>query len=221
MSLHPAKKSDVGKSWMRPGRETTFQMQLGHHLIVTEGAKTEPSYFNSLKKTIERNNRKDKLRIEGQGMHTVELMERAKQLVRRSGITYKHVWLVYDKDDFLAEEFNQVEKLCKDVTDDETEYHAIWSNQCVELWYLLHFGFYQTDIHRNEYFPKLSGQLQKIGAGVYTKNRGDMFEVLLPYLDTAIANAEKLDEINKGRTPSDSAPGTQMFKMLKYFKFYL
>ena len=32
-------------------------------------------------------------------------------------------------------------------------YHAIWSNQCIEVWFLLHFSYFQSDIHRKEYWP--------------------------------------------------------------------
>lgn len=221
MSLKPSKKSDAKKSWMTSGRDKPKKLQLGHHLIVTEGTKTEPNYFYGLKKAIEQNNRNDKLHIEGQGAHTTELMIRAKRLVQRAGVPFKHVWLVYDKDDFPASEFNDVVSLCKAASNDETEYHAIWSNQCVELWYLLHFGLYQMDIHRDDYFPKLSNQLGKIGAGDYAKNRTDMFEVLIPYLDTAIANADKLSVLNENKTPASSAPGTQMHTLLRYFKPYI
>ena len=223
MSLRPAKKSDLAKSWTRSSRRATFKMQLGHHLIVTEGIKTEPNYFNGLKKAIDKTNRKDKLciKVKGQGSNTTELVDCAKLLARRSGIAFQHIWLVYDKDDFPDDKFNQVVNLCEEATTSETDFHAIWSNQCVELWYLLHFAFYQTDIHRTDYLKKLTRHLKKLGVGDYTKNRDDMFDVLLPHLTTAIANAERLDTQNEGKTPATSSPGTKMHVMLKYFKPYL
>ncbi len=100
-------------------------------------------------------------------------------------------------------------------------FHAIWSNQCIELWFLLHFGYYQADIHRSEYWPKLTEWLVNIGEGEYKKNRSDMYSVLRPYMDVAINNAKRLNNINVGRTPADSAPGTKVYELVEYLKPYL
>ena len=104
---------------------------------------------------------------------------------------------------------------------EETTYHAIWSNQCIELWFLLHFSFMQSDLHRTSYWPKLTEMLTSLGVGEYVKNRTDMYQILLPYMDAAIANAEKLDKINKNKLPSASAPGTKVYELVKKLKPYL
>ena len=110
-------------------------------------------------------------------------------------MVFKHVWIVYDTDDFPAENIDMVAQLCEEYNaQSETIYHAVWSNQCVELWYLLHFMYMDTDIDRCRYWPKLSDWLKNIGAGSYEKNRPDMYEVLRPYMDIAIANAKRLDK---------------------------
>lgn len=114
------------------------------------------------------------------------------------------MWVVYDTDDFPAEHTDKVVALCRMNSTQYTEYHAIWSNQCIELWYLLHFGFMQSDLHRNEYWPKLTDWLAGIGAGKYEKNRADMYQVLRPFMDVALANARKLAAINKGKLPSQA-----------------
>ena len=104
---------------------------------------------------------------------------------------------------------------------DETRYHPIWSNPCIELWFLLHFMFLQADLHRNEYWPKLSECLESRNLGTYYKNRTDMFDVLRPYLDDAIQNAKKLEEINIKKSPSKSAPGTMVHHLIEVLKPYL
>jgi len=111
-------------------------------------------------------------------------------------------WIVYDTDDFPADHINRTAELCKKTEEDTTQFHAIWSNQCIELWFLLHFGFYHSDIHRSEYWPKLTEWLSYIGKGEYKKNRADMYSVLRPYLNDAIENAKKLEKLNEGKTPS-------------------
>ena len=89
---------------------------------------------------------------------------KARQYVQNNGIVFKHVWIVYDTDDFPAENIDMVAQLCEEYsTQGETIYHAVWSNQCVELWYLLHFMYMDTDIDRSRYWPKLSDWLKNIG----------------------------------------------------------
>ena len=81
--------------------------------------------------------------------------------------------------------------------------------------------FLQSDLHRNEYWPKLSENLTAIGYGKYAKNRSDMFEILRPYMNNAIHNAQKLEEYNTGKTPSASAPGTMVHNLIETLKPYL
>lgn len=128
---------------------------------------------------------------------------------------------MYDTDDFPAEHINKTAALCEQNSNSETRFHAIWSNQCIELWFLLHFGYYQADIHRSEYWPKLTEWLTNIGEGVYKKNRADMYSILRPYMDVAINNAKRLKKINVGKTPADSAPGTKVYELVEYLKPYL
>ena len=81
--------------------------------------------------------------------------------------------------------------------------------------------YMDTDIDRSRYWPKLSDWLKNIGAGSYEKNRPDMYEVLRPYMDIAIANAKRLDKQNEGRKPSESAPGTKVYELVETLKPYL
>ncbi len=73
-------------------------------------------------------------------------------------------------------------KFCDADSNDESTFHAVWSNLCIEFWFLLHFSFMQSDIHREEYWQKLTECLKQIGAGEYDKNRKDMYEILHNYM---------------------------------------
>ena len=105
-------------------------------------------------------------------------------MVASSANGYKHVWVVYDTDDFPADHINKTAELCV-------------------------------------YWPKLTEILTSLGLGEYEKNRTDMYQILLPYMDVAIANAEKLDKINEGKLPSSSSPGTKVHELVKKLKPYL
>jgi hypothetical protein len=48
-----------------------------------------------------------------------------------------------------------------------------------------------------------------------------MYDVLHPYIDDAIRNARKLEEINQGKSPSRSSPGTMAHHLIKSLKTYL
>lgn len=222
MSLKPPKRGDRNSSWMKKRRDQVRKISPEYHLIITEGEKTEPLYFQRIKEIINDNYRERiQLRVQGEGENTVSLFKTAKRIAESDPNGIRHVWIVYDTDSYDAETVNKVVELCSNVSSESCEYHAIWSNQCIELWFLLHFAYYHTDIERNFYYPKLSDYLESIHAGKYVKNRPDMFDVLRPYMNSAIKNAKRLDAENKGKTPYDSAPGTKVFELIEKLEQYL
>lgn len=156
----------------------------------------------------------------------------ARKYVKEDHNPIKHVWLVYDKDDFPKDDFDNTKKCCDAISkvdvnnkledgDSNVKYHAIWSNQCIELWFLLHFAYYHVDNTREQYEAKLTSYLSKMNYGKYQKNRGDIFNILFPYMDTAIKNAKKLAALFKDETPSRSAPCTMVFEFVEKIKPYL
>lgn len=138
MSLRPPKKSDLGKSWMQPRRGKIKRIQPEYHLIVSEGTNTEPAYFTSIKNAINAQYKgKIQLDILGIGDNTLNLLQKTRKRVASSPNIYSHVWLIYDTDDFPAENVDKVAEMAEVYSNDETKYHAVWSNQCIELWFLL------------------------------------------------------------------------------------
>lgn len=83
MSNKPAKKSDSGKAWMRQRRDRAIRIAPEYHLIVSEGIKTEPQYFEGLKNDLGRYRDKITLEIEGTGKNTLILFEEAEELANR------------------------------------------------------------------------------------------------------------------------------------------
>lgn len=222
MSLHPLKKSDMNKGWMQRRIDRPKKIQPEYHLIVTEGTKTEPEYFTAIKDLInQRYSERIHLEICGRGENTVTLFESAKHIAENDPNGCKHVWVVYDKDDFPPEHFNLTAELCKNSSSDGRTYHAIWSNQCIELWFLLHFDYLQSDLHRDEYYPKLSQRLRPLHKGDYRKNRNDMFTILRPRMETAIANAKMLYSQKQGLTPAEAAPCTTVFQLIEALLPYI
>ena len=223
MSLKPPKKSDSAKSWMIPRRDKPKQLQPEYHLIVTEGTDTEPAYFGKIRDIINSRYRgRIQLTVSGEGDNTLSLLNKARKRVASNPNGYKHVWVVYDTDDFPPEHIDQTAQLCAQWSNpDETIYHAIWSNQCIELWFLLHFSYMHSDLRRTEYWPKLTEHLHSLNEGEYSKRRTDMYRILYPMMDYALANAKRLDAENLGKPPSKAAPGTKVYELIELLKPYL
>ena len=78
------------------------------YLIITEGKKTEPLYFNGLKKKIleKIGGTVDiidvpEIEIYGQGSSTSRLIDITDEYVNKARIIYQNIWVIFDKDDFL------------------------------------------------------------------------------------------------------------------------
>lgn len=221
MSNKPPKKSDENKRWRKPRRDRGRLISPEYHLIITEGTKTEPMYFDGLKKAV---NQKYSGRIEilglGEGANTLTILETAEKVQLRSGGKYRHIWIVYDKDDFSEDDFDNAFFRCQELSNstDSDTYHALWSSECIELWFLLHFEYLQSNLHRDRYYPKLTKYL---GTN-YKKNSSNMFEVLYPQLDEAIRNAKRLlQNYPDAAAPSRCAPGTSVYEIFEKLRDYL
>lgn len=130
-----------------------------------------------------------------------------------------------DKDSFQAKDFNgvaeRVDKLNPE--NSQLQYHAAWSNECIEFWFVLHFAYYTSNNHRAEYIKFLNDKFRELGMKKYQKNMGDIFDVLIakgsPKL--AIRYAKRIIEENWGKTPSEIAPGTKVYELVEELVKYL
>ena len=124
-----AKKSKGWRSGKREGRSRMVQMT--RHLVVSEGKETEPRYFEGVRAALgAANERKVAIVVKGTGKHTLDLLDFAVEHCRYAPETFDHVWLVYDKDDFPASDFDAMERKCDELSDGSRTFHALWSNPC-------------------------------------------------------------------------------------------
>lgn len=205
-------------------RETKRQINVKpkrkRYLIVCEGEKTEPNYFEALKLALPRGVLEVvDFKILGEGFNTESLVKQAIKLrIEWESKSQKEVdklWVVFDKDSFSVIDFNNAIQLCENTPKTE----AAWSNEAFEIWYLLHFEFYNTGISRNSYKEKIQTNFRKMGLSdfVYTKNRPDMFSLLTKFGDRnlAIKYAKKLENIYGGtRNFADQNPCTKVYKLV-------
>ena len=125
-----------------------------NYLIVCEGKKTEPNYFNGLKKKINNKygNKVDVLipniEVKGTGRNTTDLVKYTQKYVNYSSKVYGQVWVVFDKDDYNDEQFNKAIENC--------DYNACWSNPNFELWLLSHLKKVNRYISKDDILDELS-----------------------------------------------------------------
>ncbi|WP_432409669.1 RloB family protein [Wukongibacter sp. M2B1] len=153
------------------------------------------------------------------GRNTLSLLDYAKTVV----VVCEHIWLVYDLDDFPLDNFDNTAYSVESMNENNntsTKWHVAWSNQCIEIWFLLHFNYYNSDIHRTEYFEKLSDIFKEYELDKYEKNNEDIFEILIQYgnLEDAINNAKRLYKENEGQPPSKIAPATKVYELVEILK---
>ena len=167
-------------------------------LIVCEGEKTEPNYFRGFRRPglI--------LEVKGEGYNTVSLVEKAIEFSEKE--KYDHVWCVFDRDSFPEQNFNEAFSLAK-----RNNIRIAYSNEAFELWYLLHFNYYDSAINRSDYCAKLSTLL----GHEYKKNQGDMYILLGPKQAMAIQNAENLLAQYQPLDPLNANPSTTVHLLIQ------
>lgn len=113
---------------------------------------------------------------------------------------------MFDRDSFPAQKFNEAVSLAK-----RTNIKIAYSNEAFELWYLLHFNYYQTAMTRSDYYDRLSKLLDK----KYKKNQKDMYTLLESKQSIAIRNAKKLLRQYTPRNPERDNPSTTVHLLVE------
>ena len=194
-------------------RRSDKQEVLPRFLIVCEGKKTEPNYLQGFRVP------KDlaEIDVRGLGITPPQLIEKALSLRRKASDRieleeYDQVWCVFDKDDWEDDKFNDLIEEAKNEGLD-----VAYSNQAFELWFLLHFHYYDIPMHRNQY----EGELSKLLGLRYKKNAKDMYYRLYSKKKTAIKNAEKLLARYISRNPAKDNPSTTVHLLVRELNRFL
>lgn len=123
-------------------------------LIVCEGKNTEKSYFDQFRLTSAQ------LVTLGQGYNTISLVNETIRLSKLPCTNYEQIWCVFDKDDFLANDFNSAISIAEG-----KGFKVAYSNQAFEYWLLLHFEDHQGGaMPRQDYNNKLNAYINPLGA---------------------------------------------------------
>ncbi len=207
--LAELKKSESSKRVVRQ------EEQRHYFLLVCEGEKTEPNYFNALVAHLPPES--VKVEIEGEGTNTLSVVNKAIELRNKRAKDkllpdFDEVWAVFDRDSFPAAHFNEAMLL-----GERQDIGTAYSNEAFELWYILHFQYLDTGVTRNRYIEILKQRL-----GDYAKNSDDIYEILQQTGDekTAIKHAKRLLENAVDKTPSDAKPSTRVHILVERLNKY-
>ena len=192
--------------------EGTKSTKPANYLIVTEGTETEVNYFENISRIIEERFsnsiivEKIELKVQGTARSTKVLVNEA--IKKRSLKTYSEVWVVFDKDE--NKDFDEAISFAK-----KEGLNVAWSNECFELWILLHFQDLKSAIHRDGYTTILNTHFKNknINNGKYDKNIYDIFDITFPYVNAAIKRSNSLLEYHKSNnvfSPDKMNPATKV-----------
>lgn len=223
MSNHPLKHSEIKNLKAKIARKKKVIEQIPllppPMLIVSEGTKTEPNYINGIVSKINRRyadytSRDAIIKVIGTGRNTRGLLEYSKKYVENNYPEARVVWLMFDKDDFPYDDFDNTINSASS-TKGDTIYKTAWSNECIELWFILHFDFLQSANDRTYYQDRLSHLL-----GIkYEKSCSNIYDLLEDKTSIAIRNAKSL--IDNTLPPSRNKPATKVYELIEELQDYL
>jgi hypothetical protein len=150
----------------------------------------------------------DRIDIHGTGYNTVSLVTEAiriKNEAMRRREPYIETWCVFDKDDFSNDSFANAIALAE-----KNQIKCAYSIEAFEIWYMLHFNYYDTAFSRYQYQEKLTELLKR----PYLKNDAGMFSLLKGRQGIALQNAQRL-YLKQYRLPlKEQNPVTTVFKLV-------
>lgn len=185
-------------------------------LIVCEGEKTEPAYFEAFPRKNVMHRVVIKCENSGKKTAAMQVVNKAIALKEKSKDKYDSVWAVFDKDENTDADFLAAIK--------KAEEHGIktaWSNEAFELWYVLHFIPLEASLPRKEYENKIetaiSSKLPKGKKYSYSKIAKDMYSKMSEHgnQSNAIKHAKKLVNKHNCKNYCSHNPCTMVYKLVE------
>lgn len=172
-------------------------------LIVCEGQRTEPLYFESFRTPTRI------LRIEHGNSDPVRLVNRAidaRDRATADGDPFDRVWCVFDRDNVPPQRFTEALRLVR-----RERLQAAYSNPAFELWLLLHFEECAGCLSPRDYSDRLSRHLSR----PYKKNDAHLPALLVESTSQAIDRATRLLAAYVPSRPAEDDPSTTVHLLVQ------
>lgn len=187
--------------------------------IFHNGKKAEPIYFGDFGEFLARNDAEIRVKNypfrgnkNGAPWQVIErALEESKNIFKDD---CDQIWCVFDVDDYWKQDKDKFKKSLEIA--DQNNIKIAYSNECFELWLLLHFHLVETAISRTDYDKKLKKFFKNLDFD-YKKNSEKIFAQLLSFQKKAIQNAKK---IYTHKQPNKN-PSTSIFKMVEELNKFL
>ncbi len=197
-------------------RKKASMAKLKKLLVACEGSKSEPYYLNSFFRYLVKEHKiNSKSFVIAKHKHTNPTGVLDDLLnFNEEQLTYKdfeHKWILIDRD---AERTNGGGHHLQDYNEAihkarNLGVNVAFSNPSYEIWYLLHYQYRNTVLSRDDVVKELENLIN------YKKNDPNMFDKLLPSLNTAINNSKRLID-NCDKSIGHCNPSTNMHVLVEF-----
>lgn len=221
MSLKPGKKGDEGTAWNRTKEKRkpkiNFRTKGKRFILFCEGRNTEPLYFKAFPVSSA------EIRCIGKGGRSKLSLVRygLKELEKMESYPEDEVWFIFDMDVHYPEVSDQKADFNSAIQLAQEKHQVAYSNDCLELWFVLHYHQVTAQLTRREYYEILSKkwdmdyekEAKKIAFA------STLYQKLLDDPDAsqeeAIKRAKALWEESLHLSPGDKNPITSVFQLVE------
>jgi hypothetical protein len=199
-------------------REKAKQAPYERVLIVCEGMKTEPHYFRGLRLALALHPANIVIEDKKSGLDPKSLVAFAIEIFKKDK-GFDHVFCVFDKDKH-ASYAAALDQINRTRLTGRATLHPITSVPCFEIWLLLHFTYTTRpfsaagDDSNCALVIKALDRKGRIPG--YDKGSRGIFHGISDKLETAIRNAENLENFHK--TSQTDNPSTRVHQLVQHLK---
>lgn len=175
--LFQKRKAEAAK---RAARVAASRRDVLRVLIVAEGSKTEPNYLTEFIK-LDGLARLEPHVTRDHNTAPLTLLGQARKILK-SDTDYDLAYIISDRDEFPDYEFA---KNAAEQVKTTPKIKFIYSDPCVEFWFILHFELYDAPHSRQEAVQRLRNHIPD-----YEKGRLDLAKILHGNTDIAVENSK-------------------------------
>jgi hypothetical protein len=182
--------------------------------IVCEGEKTEPIYFNELKKAFRLSNAN--IKVCGRGSDPLSVVDFAIETYRREP-EFDRVYCVFDRDRHTTYPA-ALDKVRRTRLGRGNKIFAIPSVPCFEFWLLLHFTYTTRPFDAPPGDSICSRVIEELMnyLPAYRKGQQDFFYKMQDKLDNAISNSRRVEQFHQ--TSGTDNPSTLVHSLVDYLR---
>ncbi len=211
------KENDKQKPWFNKQSSARQERNIAikkTFLIYCEGKNTEPAYFNSFPVTTQTD-----VKAIGLGRSRTALVKEVIELTNTiEKDNDQEIWVVFDRDvkyenlEQGNKDFNNAIEIAK-----REGINCAFSNDCFELWLVLHEEYTESSLHRTQIFEKLS---EKFNFNYEKEGKNEdfvksIYPMFLNKIHIAIRNAKRLHLSHSGKQYHLQNPCSTVYQLVE------